>query len=141
MNPAPHPAESPVKTVLVVEDDEVQCAGLATILRGEGYAVITAANADEGLAYLRADRPDLVLLDMIQPGHDGWFFLTEYRRDPARTKVPVIITTSLSVASPEWARSLGAAGCFRKPLPVPALLDEIRRLAPPDSLASRQPTR
>ena len=122
-------ADAPAgKTVLVVEDNRTEREGLATILLSEGYAVATAADSAEALALLRAGTaPCLILLDMMLPGKDGWDFLSEHRRDPRLGAVPVIITTALGVASPEWAHSLGAAACFRKPLPVPALLDEVRR--------------
>jgi sigma-B regulation protein RsbU (phosphoserine phosphatase) len=116
------------KPVLIVEDNEVERVGLATILRREGYAVATAADGASALTLLRAGTdPCLILLDMLLPGKDGWDFLTERKRDPELAAVPVIITTALGVASPEWAHSLGAAACFRKPFQVPALLDEVRR--------------
>jgi CheY-like chemotaxis protein len=120
------------KAVLIVEDNEVERLGLATILRWEGFAVATAADAASALTLLRVGTdPCVILLDMLLPGKDGWDFLAERTRDPAMAAIPVIITTSIRVASPEWAHSLGAAACFRKPLPVPALLDEVRRLCAP----------
>jgi putative two-component system response regulator len=117
------------KTILVVEDNQVEREGLAAILLSEGYAVATAVDGAQALDVLRAAAaPCLVLLDMMLPNADGWHFLAERDRDPGLAAVPVLITTGLSVASPEWAKGLGAAGCFRKPLPVEALLDEVRRL-------------
>ncbi len=73
--------------------------------------------------------PDLILLDMMipPPGCDGWQFLEQRRRNPAIAAVPVIIITGLGIASDEWATSLGAIGCFRKPLEVEPMLSEIRR--------------
>jgi CheY-like chemotaxis protein len=139
VNPAPQPCPesvlSPVRppagkttTVLIVEDHAIEREGLATVLRTEDYAVVAVETVDEGLAIIRGGGVALVLLDMMQPGHDGWHFLAECGRNPTLARVPVIITTALGVASPEWAHSLGAVGCFRKPLPVPALLAEVRRL-------------
>src|SRR4051812_42834831 len=98
------------KTILVVEDEVVQREGLATILRQHGYNVVTAPNADEGLAVLRSAPPDLVLLDMILPpgGHDGWHLLNERKRDPVLATIPVALTTGIGNASDEWAAGLGA---------------------------------
>jgi CheY-like chemotaxis protein len=120
------------KAVLIVEDNEVERLGLAALLRREGYAVSTAADVPAAMALLhQGAAPCLILLDMLLPGLDGWDFLTMRQRDAALAAVPVVILTGLGVASPEWAHSLGAAACFRKPLPVPALLDEVRRLCAP----------
>src|SRR5262249_2897651 len=97
------------KHVLIVEDQEVEREGLAAILQREGYTVALALDADGALAYLRANPgPTAVVLDMMLKGRDGWQFLAERQRDPALARVPVVITTAVRVASPEWARSLGA---------------------------------
>jgi CheY-like chemotaxis protein len=115
-------------TILVVEDNEIERAGLTAILGEEGYAVVTAQTADEGLDRLRSGGIDLVLLDMMLSDRDGWYFLSRRQREPRSAAVPVIITTGLEVASSEWAASLGAAACFRKPFSVPVFLQEVRRL-------------
>jgi two-component system, chemotaxis family, sensor histidine kinase and response regulator PixL len=118
------------KTVLIVEDNDDEREGLAAILLGEGFAVAAAADIPTALATLRTGPPTaVVLLDMLMPGQDGWDFLMLRRRDPVLAAVPVVITTALTVASPEWGAALsGGAACFRKPLPVGELLAEIRRL-------------
>jgi CheY-like chemotaxis protein len=117
------------KTILIVEDNVIQREGLAFVLREEGYAVLTAADADEGLSWLRSEpAPDLVLLDMlVSKGHDGWFFLGQRQQIPAAAVVPVIITTGVGNASDEWAVALGACGLLRKPLEVAPLLAQVRR--------------
>jgi len=117
------------KTILIVEDNAIQREGLAFVLREEGYSVLTAADADEGLSWLRSEpTPDLVLLDMLVPkGRDGWFFLGQRRQIPAAASVPVIITTGVGNASEEWAAALGACGLLRKPLEVAPLLAQVRR--------------
>jgi two-component system, chemotaxis family, chemotaxis protein CheY len=98
------------------------------VLRGSGYAVALADEGGKALAWLRGGlRPHLVLLDMITPGRDGWDFLIARRSDPALAAIPVVIHTSLGVASPEWAAGLGASGFLRKPAEAEQLLDEVRR--------------
>jgi CheY-like chemotaxis protein len=116
------------KTILVAEDDAIQREGLAAILGKEGYAVLTAANAEEGLSWLRSQPPpDLILLDMLmRRGHDGWHFLAERKAVPAAASIPIIIMTGIG-AGDDWARSLGACGLIRKPVEVESLLAEIRR--------------
>lgn len=115
-------------TVMVVDDDEVGREMLGTVLRLEGFRVEEATDGREALERLGAgEQPNLILLDMMMPGLDGWQFLAALRRDKRLARVPVIIVTAIGVSSPAWARSLGAVACFRKPAPIDALLAEVRR--------------
>src|SRR5262249_6029262 len=93
------------QTILLIEDHPGEREGLAALLRAEGYGVSPVASVDEGLACLRSGGVDLVLLGMMLPGKDGWYFLSQRLRDRALAAVPVLITTSLHVACQEWARS------------------------------------
>jgi CheY-like chemotaxis protein len=63
----------------------------------------------------------------MTPVFDGWRFLERRRQEAALAAIPVIITTALGVASPEWAASLGAADCLRKPIETEALVQAVRR--------------
>jgi CheY-like chemotaxis protein len=115
-------------TILMIEDGDVEREALAGWLRREGYAVLTAADGREALDRLRrGPRPDLVLLDMLLPGADGWEFLRRRRQDSALARVPVLMMTAVGVASREWASSLGAAGYLKKPFETEDLLREVRR--------------
>lgn len=117
------------KTVLIIEDDSIQREMLATKLRQRGFTVESAPEGNQALNQLSSGLvPDLILLDMLLPygERDGWWFLKERQRIPALAAVPVVIMTSLSVACPAWAVSLGAAGLLRKPFEADALLAEIR---------------
>ena len=117
-------------TVLVIEDNTIQRVELATTLQRRGFRVLTATDGNEALNCLsNGPVPDIILLDMLIPygDYDGWWFLRQRQRIPALTEVPVVILTSLSDASEEWAASLDAAGVIRKPFEVETLLAEIRR--------------
>jgi CheY-like chemotaxis protein len=114
--------------LLVVEDNEIAREGLALVLRRAGFVVVMAADGEEALAHLRSGPPpDLILLDMMLPGTDGWAFLERRRREPAVASVPILITTGLGVASAEWAEALGAVGCLRKPIETETLFREVTR--------------
>jgi CheY-like chemotaxis protein len=115
-------------TLLVVDDHEITREGLAAVLRREGCTVVPAVDGEQALACLRSGlAPDLILTDMMMPKVDGWALLAARRRDRALAAVPVLILTSLSIANAEWAASLGAAGCLRKPLETEGVLRELRR--------------
>jgi CheY-like chemotaxis protein len=111
-----------------VEDNEVAREELAFVLRREGYAVDVVADGRAALERLRGGpAPGLILLDMMTPRLDGWRFLEQRGTDPALAAVPVVILTALGVASAEWAASLGAAHCLRKPWDTDSLLRTVRR--------------
>ena len=117
-------------TILVIEDDALQREGLAAELSRQGFAVVTAEGGNDALHLFSGHpAPDLILLDMLNPRgeYDGWWFLGHRQRNPALASVPVVIMTSLSVASLVWAASLGAAGLVRKPFDEEPLHAEIRR--------------
>ena len=115
------------KTILVVEDNEIQREGLAVVLRKEGYTVLVAADGKEASAVVRVGVPDLILLDMMLPAPDGWRLLRMWKKYPALASVPVFIVTGLGVASEEWAAALGARGLIRKPVEMERLLAAVRR--------------
>jgi CheY-like chemotaxis protein len=119
--------ESPSgQTVLVVEDDDSTRLEFAGALREQGYVVTTAANGREALDYLGTHPPpDLIIIAMLMRVMDGWTFLKH--REAARPRVPVVITAALSIASDEWAASLGACGWLQKPIALPVLLERVRK--------------
>ena len=115
------------KAILIVEDNEVQREGLTIVLRKEGYTVLAAADGQEAISVVGVGLPDLILMDMMIPPPDGWSLMKLWKKNPALASVPVVIMTSLGVASEEWASSLGACGLIRKPVDTEPLLAEVRR--------------
>jgi CheY-like chemotaxis protein len=113
--------------LLVVEDDDIVRDGLVYVLQEAGYKVVTAANGRAALDYLRdKPAPTLILLDMMMPEYDGWTFLRLRSQQPTLKAIPVLVMTAIGVASPEWARDLGANGILRKPLAIETVLDGIK---------------
>jgi len=80
--------------ILVVEDERDIAALVAFHLTKEGYRVRTAESGQEGLEAMTADRPDLVLLDLMLPGFSGYEVLQEMRRRPDLAEVPVVVLTA-----------------------------------------------
>jgi CheY-like chemotaxis protein len=115
------------KTILVIEDDDITRTGFGVVLRGSGYQAGLAANGKEALDHIqKSGLPDLIVLDMLLPGIDGWKVLKH--RDVLWPSVKVLIVTALPVASDEWASSLGAAGCLRKPVDLKELLEKVETI-------------
>ncbi len=117
------------KSILVVEDEEDLNLALAYFLRSHGYHVVSSFDAVSALAKTGFHRPDLVLLDLVQPGTDGFAFLGEFCQVSRLRDVPVIVMTAFD--DPETlaeAANLGVHEIVLKPLDREALLREITAL-------------
>jgi len=104
------------------------------VLEGEGFDVSEAADGRSALAAIRADQPDLVLLDLNMPGPGGADVLSEIKHDPANADLRVIVVTAAGEEGREDALSLGADGYFTKPFNPAALVKTVSGLlgVPPD---------
>lgn len=103
-------------TVLIVDDETDVSEVLTFSLRREGFRVITAAEAAEGLACATAEDPDVILLDVMMPGISGWEMLERLKADDATRSIPVVMLTVLGEPRyVERAEALDAAGFIRKP--------------------------
>lgn len=117
--------------ILVIEDEEVASAMLVKLLSVAGYEVSLATDGRIALDLLETGlRPSLILLDMILPNLDGWKFMSLRRQDPDLAAIPVVIATGLTVASDEWAKSLGALAMLRKPVDPSRLMELMRLYCP-----------
>ncbi len=84
----------PVHKILVVDDSKTELHHLSDVLGKRGYAVRTAASGEEALARLAEDKPDLILMDVVMPGQNGFQLTRAITRDPRFADVPVIMCTS-----------------------------------------------
>src|SRR5207245_4938774 len=76
--------------VLIVEDDAVIADGMARHLAAAGFEPVVAGKGDQGLARLRFERPDVVVLDLMLPGRDGWSVIQEARAEGIATPIVVV---------------------------------------------------
>lgn len=111
---SPPPPVAPRAKVLVIDDDPSvrELAGRSLI--HEGYAVDVAASGEEGLALARQLRPDVITLDIMMPGMDGWTVLQQLKADPELACIPVVMMSMLD--PDELAATMGAAASVTKPV-------------------------
>ena len=122
------------KRLLVVDDNAITREGMARVLRREGYEVVLAANGLEALDCLDGGAaPDLIMLDMLMPVLDGWHFLQRLQKVVLPAHICIVVATSSTVISREWAQDHGCTGFLRKPIDPEELLQEIRRCLSPAS--------
>ena len=116
----------PIKNVLVVDDSPTDRQHLQDILSKGGYSVTTAASAEEGIAKVKQTKPDLVLMDVVLPGHNGYQATRELSKDEATKNIPVILCTSKSQETDKiWGMRQGARDYIVKPVNRDELLAKI----------------
>lgn len=84
----------PVKRVLVIDDDEVARYLLRQTFAGQPFLISEAQNGPDGVAQARRARPDVIFLDLVMPGMDGYHVMAELKADPATADIPVVVLTS-----------------------------------------------
>jgi two-component system cell cycle response regulator DivK len=115
--------------MLLVEDNEMNRDMLSRRLQRRGYEVLTAIDAESGLALTRSAFPALILMDMTLPGLDGWEATRQLKADPGTRAIPIIALTAHAMAG-DRERAL-AAGCDDfdiKPIDLDRLLGKIEAL-------------
>jgi CheY-like chemotaxis protein len=121
------------RLILVVDDEpSVRAIVLASIrVRGTRYGVVEAGNAADALTQAQKHQPDLVLLDVALPDHDGFWVCRELKTGPRTSHIPVVMLTAMSLPSDrEQALQAGADGYIVKPFSPRALLEELDRRLP-----------
>ena len=115
--------------ILLVEDNELNRDMLSRRLTRRGYQVVVAEDGERGLELVRAERPDLVLMDMSLPGIDGWEATRRLRADPEIADTRVIALTAHAMAGDrERALEAGCDDYDTKPVEMERLLLKITTL-------------
>ena len=129
LGPGGHAKDGPL--VLIVDDD----AGLRGFVRAqlelEGYAVREAGSAEDGLAALEDEPPDLILLDVMMPQMDGWEMLRRVQERHGVGSIPVLMFSGkVDAASAREASSRGAQGFIGKPFDPQQLIESAKQMLP-----------
>lgn len=119
----------PVKRILVVDDSPTERHYMVELLTKNGYEVTTAENGEEGIAKAKAEHPDLVLMDVVMPGLNGYQATRTLTRDEATKDIPVIVCTSKGQETDRiWGLRQGAHDYMVKPVNAEELLKKIAAL-------------
>src|SRR3712207_4339936 len=114
--------------ILIVEDHPTMREAMKLILVHEGFEIREAPDGATAVTMVKAQRPDLMFLDLNIPGMSGVDVLTEIKGDPATQDVRVIVITATGEEGREYARSLGADEYFTKPFSPTALLQTVEKV-------------
>ncbi|RPE67642.1 twitching motility two-component system response regulator PilH [Tibeticola sediminis] len=119
-----------IQNVLVVDDSKTELMFLSELLRKNGFAVRTAKNADEAMQQLETAKPDLILMDVVMPGQNGFQLTRAITRNPQFADVPIIMCTSKNQETDRvWGMRQGARDYVTKPVDAAELLAKIKALS------------
>ena len=118
-------------TILIIDDSPTDVRVFTTLLERAGYQVIAVSRAEEGIERVRADLPDLVIMDVIMPGMNGFQATRTLTRDPVTKAVPIVMITTKSMETDRvWGLRQGARAFITKPVNEKELLSCITDLLP-----------
>ena len=114
------------KKILLVEDNPVNRRLAEFLLRSQGYQVRAATNAQEAFDTIKAERPDLILMDVQLPGMDGLEATKKLKEEPTTRDIPVVAVTSYAMKGDrEKALAAGCAGYITKPIDKDTFVREV----------------
>jgi twitching motility two-component system response regulator PilH len=115
-----------IKKVLIVDDSKTETLYMTELLQKNGYTVRSAENADDAFKRLTEELPDLILMDVVMPGQNGFQLTRSISRTPAYANVPIIICTSKNLETDRvWGMRQGARDYITKPVDAAELFAKI----------------
>lgn len=115
--------------ILIVDDSPTQMASMTKIVESHGHQAITADNGMEGVEKAKAEKPDLILMDVVMPELNGFQATRKITKDPETQNIPVILVTTKDQQTDKvWGERQGAKGYLVKPVQESALIAKINEL-------------
>lgn len=115
--------------ILIVDDSPTETYKLTGVLEKNGHTVITAENGEQGVTTAKAELPDLVLMDIVMPGLNGFQATRQLSKAPETTQIPVVIVTTKDQETDRvWGMRQGAKAYLTKPIDEKKLLSTIAEL-------------
>ena len=119
-----------LRKVLVVDDSKTELIFLTDLLQKNGFSVKTAENAEDAMRRLEEEQPDLILMDVVMPGQNGFQLTRAIARNPQYASVPIIMCTSKNQETDRlWGMRQGARDYIVKPVYAAELIAKISALA------------
>jgi twitching motility two-component system response regulator PilH len=116
-----------IEKILLVDDSKTELHFLTELLTKRGFKVRTAENAEEAMKRLAEEKPDLILMDVVMPGQNGFQLTRSITRDPLYADLPVIMCTSKNQETDKvWGMRQGARDYVVKPVDPDELISKIR---------------
>jgi twitching motility two-component system response regulator PilH len=118
-----------IQKVLVVDDSKTEIMFMTDLLVKNGFTVRSAENAEDAFRKLAEEKPDLILMDVVMPGQNGFQLTRAISRDPQFADVPIIMCTSKNQETDRvWGMRQGARDYITKPVDANDLMAKIKAL-------------
>jgi DNA-binding response OmpR family regulator len=115
--------------ILIIEDDPAVLRAMSFMLEKEGYEVLTATNGLEGLNKAKGENPDLLILDVMLPGIDGFEICHRLRAESQTARLPILMLSAKGQAADKaMGLQVGANEYLTKPVERLVLLDKVKAL-------------
>ena len=115
--------------ILIVDDSPTEMYKLTGMLEKHGHEVLKAENGADGIALARLEKPDVVLMDIVMPGLNGFQATRQLTKDPETGNIPVIVvTTKDQETDMVWAQRQGAKGYLTKPVDEEQLILKVKQI-------------
>ncbi len=115
--------------ILIVDDSPTEIHVLKTLIEKNGHDVDTASSGEEGVVVAREMLPDVILMDVVMPGMNGFQATRQLSQQAETTDIPVIIVTTKDQETDKvWAKRQGAVDYIVKPVQEKALVDALKRV-------------
>ena len=119
-----------IRKVLIVDDSKTESMILTEMLKSHGYLVTSAQDAEQALELMAIEKPELILLDVVMPGRNGFQLTRVISRHPDYADIPIILCSSKNLETDKvWGLRQGAKDYITKPVDEPELLAKINALA------------
>ena len=120
----------PIQKILLVDDSKTELHHLSELLGKRGFEVRTAENSEDAMKRLGEETPDLILMDVVMPGQNGFQLTRAITRDPLYADVPIIMCTSKNQETDRvWGMRQGARDYITKPVDADELMAKIKALS------------
>lgn len=116
------------KKVLIVDDEPDIIAVMTLALTNRGYSVLNAYDGLQAIALAKKEKPDIVMLDLMLPGVDGFAVIKALKNDPETAPIPVVVITGRTIDDKDKAMQLGAREYLLKPLTMQMLYEELDKI-------------
>lgn len=115
--------------ILIVDDSPTESHILSKMLESKGYQIVTAASGEAGVDVAKQEMPDLVLMDVVMPGLNGFQATRQLKKDPTTAHIPVIIVTTKDQETDKiWGMRQGAKDYLTKPVEEANLISTIQAI-------------
>ena len=116
-----------MSVILIIDDSPTELHLFQNMLEKSGFSTLVADSGEEGLRQAKSSRPDLILMDVVMPGMNGFQATRELSRDPTTASIPVVMVTTKSEETDRvWGMRQGAIDYLVKPVTQEQLVDKVK---------------